>query len=289
MGNLNSTSYTREEIDQKISKFYRQSQIDDKILEIDNKLSNYYNKTNVYNKTESYNKTEIDTTLANYYTKTQSDNTFQTKGNYALVGDAYTKGESDNTFQTKGNYALVGDAYTKGESDNTFQTKGNYALVGDAYTKGESNNTFQTKGNYALDNNVYTKTQINTGTIWCANGDCITPSGNTNTKLKWGEHILKMDTDKVIRHVNLQDNHSGMGFATENMYATKSLKIGEGKSACLYLGSHEICSDGGNLLSIKKSGQNKYFDIYSDTTHSSFRTFNTNTNGSERERWQGYA
>ncbi|MEG0234071.1 MAG: pyocin knob domain-containing protein [Hafnia sp.] len=36
---------------------------------------------------------------------------------------AYSKFESDNKYQLKGNYALVGDSYTKSESDNKYQLK----------------------------------------------------------------------------------------------------------------------------------------------------------------------
>jgi len=194
---------------------------------------------------------------SNSYTKQEVDQRFENL-------DFYKSSEIDKKFKSL-------DFYTKSQIDDK--------IPSDFYSKSEID--------AKIPSDFYTKSQINSGTIWCANGDCITPSGNK--KLKWGNHILNMDADKVLRHYNTQGNHLGMGFATENMYATKSLKIGEGKASCLYLGSHEICSDGGSILRIKKSGVNKYFDIYSDPRHSSFRTFNTNDDNSERERWQGYA
>ena len=212
--------------------------------------TNSYTKEEIDNKFENLKKTPV-----NFYTKAEIDK--------KIPVDFYTKAEIDRKIPV--------DFYTKAEVDRKIPVN--------FYTKAEIDQKIPV--------DFYTRSDIKNGTMWCANGDCITPSNNK--KLKWGEHVLRMDSDKVIRHVNLQDNHSGMGFATENMYATKSLKIGEGKNACLYLGSHEICSDGGNLLRIKKSGENKYFDIYSDQRHSSFRTFNTNNDGSERESWQGYA
>jgi hypothetical protein len=127
-------------------------------------------------------------------------------------------------------------------------------------------------------------------TLWCADGFLCKSPDNARS-IEWGVHTLNMDTDKVIRHYNKGTvDHRDMGFATANVYATNSVVIGEGRASCLHLGSHKICSDGGTLLTIKGQGGNAVnFDIYTDGRHSSFRTFNTNDDGSLRERWQGYA
>jgi len=114
------------------------------------------------------------------YTKTESDDKFQTKGEYALsddlkkyalTGKSYTKIESDDKFQTKGSYALsddlqkyalTGESYTKNESDSRFQPVGDYTTKTDlaAYqSKGDyalktDLDAYQSKGDYALKNDL---------------------------------------------------------------------------------------------------------------------------------------
>ena len=119
------------------------------------------------------------------YSKRESDDLFQSKGDYATTVDfenkiksfptidnIYTKTESDTSFQPKGNYSLLGDSYTKSESDTKFQLKGDYATTVDfenkiksfptidnIYTKTESDTKFQPKGNYSLLGDSYSKTE----------------------------------------------------------------------------------------------------------------------------------
>ena len=119
------------------------------------------------------------------YSKRESDDLFQSKGDYATTVDfenkiksfptidnIYTKTESDTSFQPKGNYSLLGDSYTKSESDTKFQLKGDYATTVDfenkiksfptidnIYTKTESDTKFQPKGDYSLLGDSYSKSE----------------------------------------------------------------------------------------------------------------------------------
>jgi len=54
--------------------------------------------------------------LNNYYTKQQSDDKYQLKGNYALVGNSYTKSESDNKYQLKNTASLADNGWHKDTS-----------------------------------------------------------------------------------------------------------------------------------------------------------------------------
>jgi hypothetical protein len=129
-----------------------------------------------------------------------------------------------------------------------------------------------------------------TKTLWCADGILCKAPVNAKS-IEWGVHVLQMDQDKVIRHYNKgTTDHKDMGFATDNIYASKFLKVGTGKDACLHLGGHSICSDGGAHLTIKgMNGTGVDFRIYTDNEHSSFMTTNTNSDKTLRTRWQGYA
>jgi hypothetical protein len=222
MGNFASVgaSYTKDESDDK-----------------------YPLKTNVYSKQEDNIK------YATFATKTDlnnaattATNTFQPKGNYALVGASYTKEEDDgkfatfatktdlNTFQPKGNYALVGASYTKAEDDakfatfatktdlntaattatNTFQQKGNYALVGASYTKAENDSIFQTKAATTSLVNTNTLNDLKTRTLWCADGEvCQVPTGKagiTSDKLHFTSN-WRSRTD-TVGHAEISNHPS---------------------------------------------------------------------------------
>jgi hypothetical protein len=121
-------------------------------------------------------------------------------------------------------------------------------------------------------------------TLWCVDGVLCNAPPEART-IQWGVHALNMDSDKVIRHYNIgTTDHSEMGFATNNVYATKTVVVGDGKPACITVGNHSICSDG-RLLSIRgNNGTGRPFDIVSGS-HSAFRTFNE----AGGDKWQGYA
>lgn len=123
-----------------------------------------------------------------------------------------------------------------------------------------------------------------TKTLWCADGEICKAPDNAKS-IQWGIHNLSMDSDGVIRHLNLSGTHKGTGIATEAVYATNKVVIGEGRASCLNIGSHSICSDGSALLTIRGlGGSGAAFDINSGD-HSSFRT----STQDGREKWQGYA
>lgn len=68
---------------------------------------------------------------ADHYTKTESDNKYQTKGNYltSVPSEYVTETELDAKgylASVPSEYAKTSDHYTKTESDNKYQTKGNY-------------------------------------------------------------------------------------------------------------------------------------------------------------------
>lgn len=119
-------------------------------------------------------------------------------------------------------------------------------------------------------------------TLWCADGSICEAPKDSRT-LKWGMHILKMDDDKVIRHYDNDMSSSGIGLATDNVWVN-NLYVKPKQPACMTLGSHQICSDGGPTLTFRGiNGTGKAFEIHS-SDHSSFRTFNAQNVG----KWQGY-
>ena len=100
--------------------------------------SNYYTKSEINSKVNTINNniTNVDNKFDNYYTKTETNNSFQTKGNYVSASTYNSYTSTTNTAITNlQNNKLDVSAYTptdlsnyynKTEVDNKFQEKGNY-------------------------------------------------------------------------------------------------------------------------------------------------------------------
>jgi hypothetical protein len=97
-------------------------------------------------------------------------------------------------------------------------------------------------------------------TLWCADGKlCAAPTGAKT--LQWGSHHIKFDEDNVVRHLNKDNTHKGMGLATGNLWVT---------DGCLHIKNHSICSEGPHLK-IKSGPNSKEVSIYQDSEHSSVK------------------
>jgi len=116
-------------------------------------------------------------------------------------------------------------------------------------------------------------------TLWCADGKlCAAPTGAKT--LQWGSHRINFDEDNVVRHLNKDNTHQGMGLATGNLWVT---------DGCLHIKNHSICSEGPHLK-IKSGPNSKELRLFQDDTHSSIMTQRTdNADGTSRpDNWFGY-
>jgi hypothetical protein len=117
--------------------------------------------------------------------------------------------------------------------------------------------------------------------VWCDNTYCKAPPGKQNFEV--GQHRLKFDNDKVLRHHNLSDNHNAVGIATGTIWSTENAFLANANIAGkLVIGNHELVSVG-NELRVGYRGA-KHVALYSDTMHSSIKT----QRGNGTDNWFGY-